>query len=410
MTITCGIDWAEQHHDVAVLDPDGRLLARRRINVGMGGFTELVGLLAELAGGAQEALAVPIAIETDKNLLVVALQAAGFTVYPINPLAVARYRERHGQSGKKSDAGDARVLADILRTDAHRHRRLPAVTEHGSAVKALARQHQEAVWAMQQTANRLRSVLLEFYPQALQAFPNLLHKATQAVLAAAPTPARRSRLTPQRVVALLHLFGRPNDPSLVEHIVTALTAPALRQPPSVEAALGVSCQGLLSVLAAQQAAVETLEKALGEQFDAHPLATILRSAPGLGPVLAARVLAEIGDDPTRFASPAGLRAFAGTAPVTRASGRSRYVKARKIRNKRLGDACHWWAFVMLTKSPGARAHYDRRRTAGDHHNAALRNLANKLLGRLWWCLQNNELWDEEAAWNTTVQTPTATAA
>jgi transposase len=412
MTITCGIDWAEQRHDVAVMDHDGRLLARRRIDVGMSGFTELVGLLTELADSqpVQDVLTVPVAIETDKNLLVVALQAAGFTVYPINPLAVARYRERHGQSGKKSDAGDARVLADILRTDVHRHRPLPALSEAGSAVKALARQHQEAVWAMQQTANRLRSVLLEFYPQALQAFPNLLHKATQTVLAAAPTPAHGARLTSKRVVALLRRCGRRNDPGLVDHILAALTTKALRQPAAVEAALGVSAQTLLTVLAAQQAAVQTLEKALGERFDTHPLAPILRSAPGLGPVLAARVLAEIGDDPTRFDSPAGLRAFAGTAPVTRASGRSRYVKARKIRNKRLGDACHWWAFAMLTKSPGARAHYDRRRAAGDHHNAALRNLANKLLGRLWWCLKNHELWDDTAAWTTAAPTPAEAAA
>jgi hypothetical protein len=98
--------------------------------------------------------------------------------------------------------------------------------------------------------------------------------------------------------------------------------------------------------------------------------------------------------------PGGLRAFAGTAPVTRASGRSHHVKARKVRNKRLGDACHWWAFAMLTKSPGARAHYDRRRAGGEHHNAALRNLASKLLDRLWWCLKHGELWDDAAAWNT----------
>jgi transposase len=263
---------------------------------------------------------------------------------------------------------------------------------------------------MQQTANRLRSLLLEFYPQALQAFPNLLHKSTQAVLAAAPTPEQGARLTSKRVVTLLHRCGRRNDAALVEHILGNLKSPALRQPAAVEAAFGVSAQTLLTVLAAQQAAVETLEKALTERFDPHPLAPILRSVPGLGPVLAARVLAEIGDDPARFQSPAGLRAFAGTAPVTRASGRSHYVKARKIRNKRLGDACHWWAFAMLTKSPGARAHYDRRRAAGDHHNAALRNLANKLLGRLWWCLKNQQLWDDHAAWTTIAPAPATAAA
>ena len=137
---------------------------------------------------------------------------------------------------------------------------------------------------------------------------------------------------------------------------------------------------------------------------------MLQSAPGIGAVLAARILAEIGDDPNRFTTAAGLRAFAGTAPVTRASGRSHYVKARKVRNKRLGDACHWWAFAALTRSPAARAHYDKRRAAGDHHNAALRNLANKLLGSLWWCIRNGELWDEEAAWPATIVAPGRAAA
>ena len=397
MTVTCGVDWAEGHHDVAVVDTDGAVLARRRIDTGVEGFTALLELLAPWSADPAQ---VPVAIETDKNLLVVALRAAGFTVYPINPLAVARYRERHGQAGTKSDPGDARVLADVLRTDVHRHRRLPEITEQAATIRVLARQHQEAIWALQQTANRLRSVLLEFYPQALQAFPNLQHKATQAVLAAAPTPAAGANLTPAKVVALLRTCGRRNDGALVERVVAALGTPALRQPPRVEAALGLTTQTLLAVIAAQQAAVESLAAALAEVFDAHPLAAVIRSAPGLGPVLGARVLAEVGDDPTRFLSPAGLRAYAGTAPVTRASGRSRYVKARKIRNKRLGDACHWWAFAMLTKSAGARAHYDRRRAAGDHHNAALRNLANKLLGRLWWCLQHGSTWDEDTAWPT----------
>lgn len=397
MTVTCGVDWAEGHHDVAVVDADGAVLARRRIDTGAEGF---IALLELLAPWSEDPAMVPVAIETDKNLLVVALRAAGFSVYPINPLAVARYRERHGQSGTKSDPGDARVLADVLRTDIHRHRRLPEITEHAATIRALARQHQEAIWALQQSANRLRSVLLEFYPQALQAFPNLQHKATQAVLAAAPTPAAGAKLTPAKVVALLRKCGRRNDTALVERVVVALRTPALRQPDQVEAALGLTTQTLLAVIAAQQAGVESLAAALAEVFDTHPLAPVIRSAPGLGPVLGARVLAEVGDDPTRFLSPAGLRAYAGTAPVTRASGRSHYVKARKIRNKRLGDACHWWAFAMLTKSAGARAHYDRRRAAGDHHNAALRNLANKLLGRLWWCLQHGTSWDEDTAWPT----------
>jgi transposase len=402
MPITCGIDWAEAHHDVAVVDAEGKVLARSRIGADVAGFTTLVELIAELGGRPEDT---PVAIETDKNLLVVALAAAGFTVYPINPRAVARYRERHGQAGGKSDPGDAVVLANILRTDLHVHRPLPTNTDHALAIKALARQHQEALWALHQTISRLRSVLLEFYPQAVKAFPKLKHHAATTVLAAAPTPAAAAKLTRRRVESLLHECGRRNDPALAEQILTDLKATALRQPERVEAALGLTVQGLVGIIDAMRTSVDALEAELAHEFDAHPLAPVLRSAPGLGPVLAARVLAELGDDPTRFTSVKGVRAFAGTAPVTRASGRSHYVKARKVRNKRLGDACHWWAFSALTWSPGARAHYDQRRAVGDHHNAALRNVANKLIGRMWWCLTNNEPWDDTAAWPAIASSP-----
>lgn len=219
MTITCGIDWAEGHHDAAVLDEAGTVLARARIDTGVTGFGQLMAMLAE---HAQDPTSVPVAIETDKNLIVVALRAAGLRVFAINPRAVARYRERHGQSGKKSDPGDAYVLADILRTDRHQHRPLPVITEAGLAVKALARQHQEAIWSLHQTISRLRSVLLEFYPQALQPFPILKHKAALTVLAAAPTPGEGQRLTSRRIVAMLHRCGRRNDPGLVDQILTAL--------------------------------------------------------------------------------------------------------------------------------------------------------------------------------------------
>jgi len=167
LSITCGIDWAEAHHDVALVDADGRTVAKLRIGTGLPGFTSLMALIAE---HTDEPKGVAVAIETDKNLVVAALQAAGLTVYAINPRAVARYRERSSQAGGKSDPGDAIVLANILRTDLHVHRSLPRISESGLAVKALARQHQEAIWARQLTVNRLRSVLLEFYPNAHKAF------------------------------------------------------------------------------------------------------------------------------------------------------------------------------------------------------------------------------------------------
>lgn len=395
MGITCGIDWSERHHDVAVVADDGTVVAKRRIDTGATGFGELMALIAE---HDQDPAAVPVAIETDKGLLVVALQAAGFEVYAINPRAAARYRERHAQAGGKSDPGDAIVLASILRTDRHLHRPLPRSSERAAAVKVLARQHQEAIWARQQAVNRLRSLLMEFFPNALKAFPVLTHRAALTVLAAVPTPAAAAKLTERRLVGLLRKSGRGDRPGLAEQIRSDLAAPALRQPASIEAAFGHAVVGLAAVIVAMQTTIADLEAAMTAEFDRHHHAELLRATPGLGPVLAARVLAEVGDDPNRFVTAQGLRSFAGTAPITRASGRSKIVSAWHVRNRRLADACHWWAFAALTKSSGARAHYDHRRAAGDSHNAASRNLANKLLGRLWWCVANDRPWDDAAAW------------
>jgi len=404
MTITCGIDWAEGHHDVALVDADGRRLAKLRIDTGMTGFTALLALLAEHVA---DPAAVPVAIESEKVLLVPALQAAGVTVYPINPRAVARYRERTGQAGGKSDPGDALVLANILRTDAHLHRPLSAPSEGAAAVKVLARQHQEAIWSRQATVNQLRSLLMAYYPAAVLAFPVLTHKAAIGVLLAAPTPAQGLRLTRSRITTLLQRSGRGNHPAQVEQILAQLTASALRLPARAELAHGRATRALLGVIVAVQTGISDLEQAMADELEHHPDAELLHAVPGLGPILAARVLAEIGDDRARFTSAAGLRAFAGTAPITKASGRSRQVRARHVRNRRLADACHWWAFAAITKSAGAREHYDRRRAAGDSHNAALRNLANRLLGRLWWCLNHDQQWNENAAWprlSTTITT------
>lgn len=395
MKTYCGVDWAEAHHDVTVIDETGKVLAHQRISADAAGLRALLELLAQ---EADDVRSVPVAIETDKNLIVVGLQAAGVKVHAINPRACARYRERHSQSGGKSDPGDALVLANILRTDGHLHRPLPELSDAARAIKVLARQHQEAIWTMHQTTSRLRSVLLEFYPQALDAFPNLQHRSALTILEAVPSPRRARRLTMSRTVSLLRASGRGNRAGLAERIRSTLRGPGVAQPEPVEEALALTAQTLIGILHQMHTSIGRLEEALDIAFTDHPASKIMEKVPGLGPVTGARILAETGDDPDRFTSAANLRAYAGTAPVTRASGRSRYVKARRVRNKRLADACHWWAFSSLTHSPGARAHYDRRRAAGDHHNAALRHLANKLLGRLWWCLQHDVDWDERAAW------------
>jgi len=376
------------------------VLARRRIADDAGGFTELTGLLAGLVGGhgGGEPSVVDVAIETSRGLLVAALRAAGHRIYAINPKAVDRYRDRHAVARAKSDPGDARVLADILRTDRDRHRPLPADSDTARAVSVLARAHQDMVWARTQDANRLRSLLREFFPAALSAFPDLTTKTALTVLAAAPTPTAAAGLSRANLTDLLHAAGRGTRPAQAGRLAEVFTAAQLRQPAAVEAAMGQAVVAITATLSATNESIKGLEQALDAAFDQHPDGETLRSLPGLGLILAARVLSEFGDDPTRFTDAASRRNYAGTAPITRASGRNRVVLARHIRNKRLADACYLWAFAALTRSAGARAYYDTRRAAGDRHNAALRRLANKLLGQLHHCLTTEQHYDETLAW------------
>jgi transposase len=403
MEVYCGIDWAEDHHDVALVDRDGKLLARRRIGDDAAGLAGLLDLLAE--HGDIPGDLIPVAIETPRGLLTACLRATGRQVYPINPMAVARYRDRHSVAGKKSDRGDAVVLAGVLRTDRHAHRPLPADSELAQAIAVLARAQQDAVWDRTTAHNKLRSQLREYYPAFLAAFASLkggiMRPEARAVLAAAPTPAGAAQLTLAQLRAILKKAGRSRGVGTeATRLREAFRVPQMRQLPLVEAAMGRQALALLRQLDAACAAAGDLEQAVTESFSLHPDAGIITSFPGLGTLTGARVLAEIGDDRSRFCDAKGLKAYAGAAPITRASGKTRSVTYRRIKNNRLNAAGYSWAFSALTASPGARAHYDRRRHAGDRHAAAQRNLSGRLLGCLHRCLTTGQHYDETIAFPT----------
>ena len=409
MDVFCGIDWAEDHHDIALVDAGGQLLARRRISDDAAGLAALAGLLAEHGDGAEDP--VPVAIETPRGLLTACLRATGRAVYPINPMAVARYRDRHSVAGRKSDHGDAVVLANILRTDAHAHRPLPADTELAQAIAVLARAQQDAVWARTAAHNKLRSHLREYYPAFLAAFADLrggiARPEARAILAAAPTPAAAARLTLTQLRVLLRKAGRRGGiDAEAARLREAFRAEQMRQLPLVEDAMGRQALALLR----QLDAAADLEQAATESFNQHPDAGIITSFPGLGPIAGARVLAETGDDRSRFADAKGLKAYAGAAPITRASGKTTAVLHRRVKNQRLAAAGYVWAFAALTASPGARAHYDRRRNHGDRHAAAQRNLFGRFLGCLHHCLATSQHYDENTAFPNPAAASQATAA
>lgn len=397
MELFCGIDWATDHHDIAVVDHAGKVLVRRRVNNDAAGFAELLAALAE--AGEDPGNPAPVAIETDHGLWVAALTASGRQVYPINPLAASRYRSRHVVSGAKSDAVDARTLANILRTDLSEHRPLPADSGTAQAVRVLARAQQDAIWTRTQFTNRIIALLKEFYPAALVGFAGLVGGLTRpdarAVLAAAPTPAAGAKLTAARLRRLLVKAGRKR---YIERDVTRLrevfAAEQLRQPAVVESAMGQHLAALLEQFDATCRAVDDLTEAVAEVFNQHPDAAILSSFPGVGPLVGARVLAEIGDDRNRFVDARALKAFAGSAPITRASGKKTVVMHRHIKNRRLAAAGPLWAFSALRASPGARRHFDARRAKGDWDHQARRHLFNKFLGQLHHCLQTGQCYNE----------------
>lgn len=401
MGLYCGIDWASDHHDVAVVNDDGQVLARGRVGNDAAGFAQALTLLADAGDTANDPI--PVGIETDRGLWIAALRATGRVIYPINPLAASRYRARYAVSGAKSDATDAVLLANIVRTDPDAHRPLPADTELAQAIRVLARAQQDAVWARQQIGNQLRDLLKDFYPAAIIAFAGLpsgglARPDARTILAAAPTPGQAAKLTPARLRRLLIKAGRRRDLDRdVERLRAVFTDTYLHQPPVLENAMGIQLTALLRQFEAANAAADELAEAAIAHFEQHPDAEIITSFPGLGNLAGARVLAEIGDDRTRFTDARGLKAFAGSAPITRASGKKTIVRHRHIKNRRLATVGSIWALASLRSSPGARRHYDARRAAGDWNRQAQRHLFNKFLGQLHHCLQTGQPYNEHRA-------------
>ncbi|HUG88221.1 MAG TPA: IS110 family transposase [Actinomycetota bacterium] len=400
--IFVGIDWAEAHHDICVVNEDGSVLAKGRVPEGFDGVAKL----HEVVGShADEPSEVIVGIELDRGLLVGALVAAGYSVHAINPLSVNRYRDRHRVSGAKSDPGDARVLADLVRTDRHLHREVAGDSDLAEGVKILARGHQSLIWSRQRHLNHLRSALREFFPAALEAFgTDLASPDALAVLGAAPTPAQGRALGASRIAAALKRGGRTRGVSgRAEEIRTALRSTQLEAPDVLSRAYGEVVRATVRVVGEMNEQIEGLQRELEARFEEHPDAEILRSLPGLGPVLGARVLAEFGDDRTRYADPKARKNYAGTSPITKASGRSRVALARFARNRRLADALDMWAFCSLTTSVGARRLYDAQRNKGKTHRQALRALANRWVGILHGCLRHRLPYREDVAWPGSVE-------
>jgi transposase len=375
--LVVGDDWASDHHDVELMDQAGRVLTRARLAGDAAGMAGLHALVGEQLGedADPDAVEVRVGIETDHGLWVAGLVASGYVVFAVNPVQAAAYRQRLRVSGAKGDKTDAHLLADIVRTDAHQLRPVAADSDQATAVKVVARLHKTLIWERTRQVWRLEAQLREFFPAAVAAYGQLGLGSGDvlALLAKAPDPVSAARLTTAQIDAALKRAGRRHRADKTIAIRAALIKTLNEQ-------------------------IAVLDGQVREHFWMHPDAEIIASQPGLGPVLGARVLAEFGDDPGRYASAKARKNYAGTSPITRSSGRSRYVMARYVHNDRLRDALRLQAFAALGQSPGARAYYDDLRARGTGHEAALRQLASRLVGILHGCLKNHTRYDEAIAW------------
>src|ERR1700756_3038518 len=244
--IFVGDDWAEAHHDVYLMDESGRRLGSRRLPEGLSGIRQLHEVIGE---HAEEPDQVVIGIETDRGLWVGALTGAGYEVFAVNPLAVARYRDRHHVSGAKSDASDAKLLADLVRTDRHNHRPIAGDSADAEAIKVLARAHQNLIWERIRHTNRLRNALREYYPAALVAFEDLSHGDALGVLGRAPTPEQGARLNLPAIPSALKRGGRQRYiAARAGEVQAALRSQQLSGPPAGATAFAATTRAAVAII------------------------------------------------------------------------------------------------------------------------------------------------------------------
>ncbi|MDK0523954.1 IS110 family transposase [Streptomyces sp. ML-6] len=404
-----GDGWAEDHHDIEVRDATGRRLGTARLPEGVEGIAKLHALVARHGGEDLEPGQAAVGIETDRGPWVQALIAAGYRICAVNPRQAARFKERYGTSGAKSDKGDAHALADMVRIDGDQLRPVAGDSGQAQAIKVVARAHQTLIWERTRAFQRLRNTLREYFPGALNAYAGLALTSTDALelLVRAPTPETAAKLTKPQITAVLARHRRRNRDQRAAAIQAGLREPqpAIAAPAAAAHAAAATAHANLLIALNEQTAA--LEEQVSAHFLAHPDAEIHLSMPGTGEITGARVPAESGDDPTRYTSAKARKNYAGTSPITRASGRTHAVHARHARNDRLADALPKQAFSAINTSPGARRYYDKQRARDAGYNPAPRQLGNRLVGILHGCLKTRTLYDEATAWSHHATLPAA---
>jgi transposase len=374
-----GIDWADRHHDLVVIDQTGRKVAQLRVEHTPEGLAKLVSFLRDIAPLEQ----IACILETTHGLLITALLEAGAVLYPVNPKTVDRKRKA---SGAKTDLIDAYLLAKHGRAEFADLRRLEPDSPQVAELKALTRDQDALIQMQTRLVNQLTACLKAYYPMALTLFTKLQQKSTLLFLQTYPTPQAAQAASKEQLRLLLKQAGHPTPEKVATAIMEAVSAPQLQ----ADAVTIKTKTRLMLALVAQLVPlleqIKAYDKEITELFLTHADSQIFESLPGAGKRLAPRLLAEWGDDHHRYAETRSIQALAGTCPVPWKSGEYATVHMRFACLKPLRHALYQFAWLSTQQEPWAKAYYQRKRAEGKSHSMAVRALANvwvRILFAIW---------------------------
>jgi transposase len=383
-----GFDWASDHHDVVVVDREGRIVEDFRFDDTADGWELLRKKLGAYPPPA-------VVIETSSGSVVERLLQAGYAVYPVNPKAAQRYRERKAPSGTKTDRLDAWSLADALRLDGHTWRALKPDDPLTVELRLLCRDEIGLIQQRTALICQLRAALGEYYPAVLEAFDDWTMPSAWAFVEAFPTPevlVKAGRRKREKFLHVHKLYRPETYEKRLELFAQARSFCGSAATTKAKSMLAVAVAGQLRVL---QGHLDKFRDRIQELFKQHPDHDVFGSLPGTGEKLAPRLLAELGDDRERFDSPEALQCYAGTAPVSFQSGQIQKVRFRRACQKGLRQTVHLWANLSRIKCPWAEAYYQKKREQGQSHACALRCLGQRWLKILWKMWQNGARYDAE---------------
>ena len=380
------LDWASDHHDVIVLNRLGAVQAEFRFVHTADGWAEFTEKMKPFAGA-------PITLETSSGPAVDQLLQRGWAVYPVAPLAAARYRERKVPSGTKTDRHDTWALADALRTDGHAWRVLRPQDEDTATLRALCRDEIALIEQRTALVNQLRAALREYYPAALAAFEDWTQPYAWAFLQQFPTPAQLQAAGKRKWEKFLHTHRLWRPQTTERRLQLFAQAQALAASASVITAKSLLAVSLGRVLTTLQTQLDEYRRRITAAFRQHPDHDIFGSLPGAKAVLAPRLLAELGSERAEYPNADALMCQAGVSPVSYQSGQIQKCRLRRACNKILRATVHLWANASRHTCEWAQAYYEQKREQGHSHASALRCLGKRWLKILWRLWQNRQAYE-----------------